>query len=252
MKILCLADLHISSRKDYRQKKHWIRGLITEYNPDVIVVAGDIFETGFYLRYNPYEKLSQISNIPFICVLGNHEFVDLSIQNTLDEYREKYDPQQYNVHYLDIIGHYDIKNVRFSGNVLWYDSKMRHYKDQSVYDWGGNPGLGNGYWLDRKIIDFDYKLENDKCVKQIKENIDPTKTNVLVTHCVPKETINGHIPNELNIFSGMKNLLKDIDVQYSISGHTHKRIIGLDEHNTYCINVGNDYYLPYHHYVLEI
>ena len=53
MKILCLADLHISSRKNCKQKIRWIKGLVNEHSPDVIVIVGDVFESGFYLRYNP-------------------------------------------------------------------------------------------------------------------------------------------------------------------------------------------------------
>jgi len=248
MKILCLADLHINSRKDCRQKIHWVKGLVTDNNPDVIVIAGDIFESGFYLRYNPYEKLSQITDVPIICVLGNHEFVDMTVENTLKEYCQLYNPQKYNVHYLDIIGHYDIGNVRFSGNVLWYDGSMKEYDTQDIYEWG------NGYWLDKKIIGFDYEIEHNKCIKQIDEHFDENKTNVLITHCVPHKDINGHLPSELNAFSGIKDFFetRHCNYSYSISGHTHKRVVGLERGGCKCINIGNDYYPPYDYYLLEI
>lgn len=251
MKILCLSDLHICGSIDLKYKYHWIEKLLDD-SIDIIVISGDIFEFHYQYMINPYQKLSKITDKPIICVLGNHEFVDNTIQDTLKYYQDLYEPNKYNVHYLDVCGHYDINNFRFVGNVLWYDAEMRQYDDQSVYDWGGNKGTGNGYWLDRCIIDFDYKKENKSCVKQIKKNISSEKENILVTHCVPIEKMNGHILNKLNIFSGMKDLLKDINVQYSISGHTHKRIIGLQVYNTFCINIGNDYYPPYLHYVLEV
>ena len=248
MKILCLADLHCSTSKKRRQKFNWIRSLVNQYNPDVIVIAGDIFENDAVFRFDPYEKFNQITDgkISVICTLGNHEFAYQPIERVHLAYMDKYNPKKYNVHYLDCIGHYDIGDVRFVGNVLWYNGDMKWRENQNIYDWG------DGRWLDKTIVDFDYEKENQRCVDQIMRNLSTDKTNILVTHCLPHEDLNGHAPSDLSAFSGMKNLLKDVDVAYSISGHTHWRVVGKELESVDCINIGNDYNPPYYHYLLEI
>lgn len=249
MKILCLADIHVRNKNNRKQKFHWIDKKIKETNPDVIVIAGDIFENDQIYNQNPYMLLSDLTDnkIPIVCVFGNHEFVYHTLEQVHNKYKELYEPEKYNVHYLDICGHYDVGDVRFVGNILWYDGSLKCYEDQNLYDWG------YGGWLDRLIVDFNIEESHQNCVQQIKKNIDPNKTNILVTHCVPHIDLNGHPRNSVfNAFSGVDNLLKDIDVKYSISGHTHMRIIGLEREGTMCLNVGNDYDPPYEYFLLEV
>ena len=247
MKILITSDLHIMSIKDINLKLSFLERMRELDDPDVIVLAGDIFESNFIYKKNPYKELSKLfPDIPVICTLGNHEFVDHTVDSVKEKYTKKYDPDTYDVHYLDICGSKVIDDVNFVGNVLWYDGSMKQYKGQNIYDWG------NGCWLDKRIVGFDYEMENHNCVTQIKENIKDDLTNVLVTHCLPHKDLNGHIEGELSAFSGMKNLLKDINVEYSICGHTHKKVIGLEREGCYCVNVGNDYYPPFEYFLLEI
>jgi len=252
MKILCLADLHIHKSKDRKQKFHWIRELVQFNNIDAIVIAGDVFESWEVFRSDPYQLLGEITDnkIPVICCLGNHEFVDDTVDQVLKAYKDKYNPQKYNVHYLDICDHFDIGKVRFLGNVLWYDGSLRAKEDQNLYDWAWP-----GSWLDKRIIKFNYEMEHSNCIKQINNVLKTSEgyTTVLVTHCVPHIELNGHDRNGIfNAYSGVKNLLKDSKVNYSISGHTHKRVIGLTLEGCECVNIGNNYYPPYEYYVLEV
>jgi len=248
MKILCLADLHIRNNTDAKTKIHWAKRLFKSKSPDVVVISGDIFEANMGYKKNPYKLLSEITNNekPIVCTLGNHEFVDHTVISVLSNYIKKYKPELYNVHYLDVVNHYDIGDIRFLGNVLWYDGSMKVNKNQRITDWG------NGCWLDKRIVNFNYLIENRICVNQIKNSISEEKTNVLVTHTLPHSTINAHEESELSAFSGMKNLLKDINVQYSISGHTHRRMCNIQLEDVKIVNVGNDYYPPYQFYLLEI
>ena len=134
--------------------------------------------------------------------------------------------------------------------MLWYDGSLKCFEDQNLYDWGG------GGWLDRRIIDFDYLKEHNKCKKQIDMVLSKTDkdiTKILVTHCVPHIDMNGHARNSLfNAYSGVENLLENRKIDYSISGHTHYRVMGVTREGCDCINVGNDYYSPHEYHLLEI
>jgi len=250
MKILCLSDLHISYDMDSDDYPHhkWIKEQL-ECKPNVIVLTGDIFESQFQSRINPYKYLNELFNgITTICTFGNHEFVNETVDSVKKYYLDLYNPK-YDVHYLDIIKHYDIDNVRFLGNVLWYDGSLSNMFEQDLTT------FADGRWLDRYIRDFDFIKENKICVDEIKDSVDINKTNILCTHCVPHHQLNVWYDEEksdFNAFSGMYDLLKAIDVQYAICGHTHRKIVGRVIHGCECVNTGNDYYAPFSSYLLEI
>ena len=242
MKILSFADLHITDI--YHSSLDMVKKCVNEYNPDVVTISGDIFDEK---NLNPYKCLAKkIGDIPVICCLGNHEFAYRSVEETLNFYREKYNPEKYNVHYLDIVGHFCLENFNFVGNVLWYDGSLKNV-------WNQSDEIIDG-WLDSTIENFNWKIENRKCVEQInlKEN-NPEEFNgyniektILVTHCVPHIDLNLFSfegMSEYNMYSGMKNLFEQLEKKIDIAfcGHTHRRtcktIDGVD-----CVNIGNDYY----------
>ncbi len=251
MKILCLADLHrvTTDILALKEQDRWIRSLIEECNPNVVVITGDIFENNS--GFNPYEDLYNLfQGIPVICTLGNHEFIYDTIENVLKKYKDDYEPK-WNVHYLDIIGHYDIDNIRFFGNVLWYDGTTASVANQNLADFAG------GKWLDKVIMDFNPKNECEKCVEQIMNNQpNDNQIGILCTHTVPAKDINGHfqdgIAQPFDAFSGVSWLLDKVKCDYAISGHTHRRVIGKEINGVKCINTGNDYFPPFKHFLLEI
>lgn len=242
MNVLCFSDLHISGKLSYQIEQ--AKKCCKEYRPDVITISGDIFED---FNINPYKELSKISDdIPIICCLGNHEFAYGTVEKTHEFYRKNYNPEKYNVHYLDIIGHKCVENINFVGNVLWYDGSLKDV-------WNQGDKIIDG-WLDYTIKNFDWKEENKKCVQQIncQEN-NPLyndewkiEKTFLVTHCVPHIDLNlfsleGF--SEYNMYSGMKNLFSQLDkkIDYAVCGHTHRRVCKTID-GTDCVNVGNDYY----------
>lgn len=212
--------------------------LYNKVQPDVVVITGDIYE----YNVNPkkiYPDLAAVfPDVPVVCCLGNHEFFYKTPKGTLKDYRHFYDPDKYNVHYLDVVNKVDVDNVRFVGNVLWYDGSMSTCKDQNLYDFAGKR------WMDCSILDFDPAIECQNNINKIRDNIDKSKTNILCTHCVPHYKLNGHYSKSfslINAYSGVFDLLDRIKVQYSFSGHTHWRL-NMQLGETFCYNCGNDYY----------
>ena len=251
MKILALSDLHIETKKDMIRLKNSLIEKVDLNTIDLIIITGDIFEPAY--GGNPYKQLADyFDNKKVICTLGNHEFIGRTIDKTIDFYRRSYQPDKYDVHYLDVIDYIDIGNLRFIGNVLFYDGSTKTISTQDVGDFSG------AGWTDKHIVNFDYKLECAKNIEKIKENVEIDKINILCTHCIPHWKLNGHVvddsnyENALNAYGGVADLLERINVNYSFSGHTHWRMIGKFINNCYCVNVGGNMFRPINYHVMDI
>jgi predicted MPP superfamily phosphohydrolase len=259
MRILFLADLHIYNKQKLLQHKGWIDQVIVDNDPDVVVILGDIFETS-YKKINPYKKVAEIvGDRKAICVLGNHEFYHKTVNSVMDEYREMYNPDKYDVHYLDVVDSYDVGNVHFFGNVLWYDGSLSNVpQDLSSF--------ANGAWCDKYIHGHDL-LFSRECMSnfiKIQDNMGTEdQINILCTHCVPHKSLNGHFnnpPSPYNAYSGVSDLffrlMKDGEekcgIDYAFSGHTHWKVDEVDLYGCKCFNVGNDYYAPHNYYILDV
>ena len=251
MKILCLADLHRleTDRIAMVEQDEWLEGLLREHSPDVVVIAGDVFEANSKLH--PYEELAAIfHDLPVICTLGNHEFWYRTVSQVLDKYRDLYDPAKWNVHYLDVVGGFDVDHAHFFGNVLWFDGSMSTVPGQNI------DSFADHMWRDYEIRDFDWRSACANCVEQIKANQPKDwQTGILVTHAVPHSALNGHmsqVTSKYNAYSGVSWLLDETEPDYAVCGHTHHHVVGKVIRRVRCVNVGNDYFPPFRHYLLEI
>lgn len=244
MRFLCLSDLHIVDENSSQLNQ--VKELLEKFNDiDVILITGDIFDTR---DLNPYEELSKL-NKPIVFCLGNHEFAYSSVHATHNFFFHNYNPNKWNVHCLDILGHYTIGNVNIIGNVLWYDGSLKSFPDQS--------DKIDSSWLDSTIFQFNYKEENKKCIEQIsRSENNPSKNEetgekidytILLTHCVPHVNMNVFTIEKplsiYNMYSGVDNLFVKIPIKidYAICGHTH-RYAKEDIQGIHCINIGNDYF----------
>lgn len=249
MNILVMSDLHLhfwnkeSAIKHYKQALY--NQILSKKEFDCIVISGDIWEYDFVGKaINPYKFLSEIFNVncPIICCLGNHEFAYKDVDSVLKWFNSFTD--RYNIHLLDIEGHFTYNNINFVGNVFWYDNSL-----------GTNPlsqpDRIDKSWLDSTIEEFIPSIENKKCKDQILQNInsDSNITNILVTHTVPHKELNWFSVNQpyslYNQYSGCSDFLKELkNVSWSFSGHTHKRM-SMSIYNINCVNPGNDYFDEY-------
>lgn len=239
MKILATSDLHIS-HPDSNQLL-MLQKLVKKEAPDVVTISGDIYD---YRGISPFEEFERLE-VPVIFCLGNHEFAERGITNTLSYYHICNNVD--NVKCLDIENYVDINGVRFVGNVLWYDGSLSER-------WDVQTRLNTiaETWLDCTIKNFNPVVENRKCINQIKDALkDYSGKSVLVTHTVPYWKLNRWsftTPDGLyNIYSGVKDLFQndDINVDVAVCGHTHrKEKLEYNKDNKYirCYNIGNDYF----------
>lgn len=245
MRILFLSDLHMTDNcyMPLDNSKRMLGNVRDRTNPDVVAISGDVHE--FDNKGNPYKALAGIfRSVPVVFCLGNHEFLLHTVQDTLERYKNQYNPGKYDVHCLDVLGHWDFRDVRFVGNVLWYDGSMSTIKNQDLYNWGDYS------WADRLIKKFDFAEENRACQEQIlaalKLPSEGVNHKILLTHCVPHYGLNWHMFKEnspYNAYSGNRDFLKqvkDLGVEYAVSGHTHKKMDG-EIYGIKCRNVGSDY-----------
>ena len=260
MKILCTSDLHMQHKHERVIDK--LRELVAQQKPDVLVIAGDIVESSWH-NCNVYKLLSiAFPDTTVIFVLGNHEFFYCTVEETRGFYERTYKPNKYDVHCLDVVGHYDVEGVRFVGNVLFYDGSMKSDSNQNLSK------FADGRWADRTIKNFDWEEECRLNIARIKDNLpgpeDEIKTTILVTHCVPHVKLNTHTMSQFNAYSGVDNLFDRLSpklgigshgIDWAVCGHTHRRSVGLRLNGCNCVNVGNDYYwntLRVESYLIEL
>ena len=247
MKILFTSDLHIIN-STMHQQLGIVRKKIKKEKPDVLVVSGDVSDD-IYIKA---DDLLGFLDVPVVYCLGNHEFVRNemganTVENTLNFYKSKIGKN--NAHCLDVEGHFDIGNVRFVGNVLWYDGTLSNRPDADA-----NIRNISRHWLDSMIADFRPVEEHKKCVAQIVGNLKDIgdKKAVLVTHCVPHRELNWFDRNEpmsiYNAYSGVANFFDKNGVypDVALCGHTHKEMkyvhVSPKGRETRCSNIGNDYF----------
>lgn len=233
MKILVFSDLHISryGSPQFLQMKD----NVDRQKPDLVLISGDVCESSvFNPFYNPFEELETL-NVPVVFCLGNHEFAYQKVDDVVKRY-SMLQSRAKNVFCLDVIDRFEFKDVCVVGNVLWYDGSLYHGK------WDGKI-VSN--WLDSKIIGFDPRLENKRCVGEIEEALKGMegKTRILLTHCVPDRLLNAFDVDTpfsvYNAYSGVDKLLDRLNVDFAYCGHTH-RPAECRINNIQCFNVGND------------
>jgi predicted MPP superfamily phosphohydrolase len=251
MNLFVTSDLHLYSKGSIKRVKKWVKEMLEENDKeiDAIVVTGDIFEPKSDV--SPYKDLQYAFDLdlPIICCLGNHEFFFRGIDKTLAFYKEKYKPEKYNVHYLDIIDHYDIGKYRFLGNVLWFDGSTATITGQDI------SSFADGGWPDKLIPDFDWGKECDKCIDKIINSRSNDLINVLCTHCVPHKKLNGHLykhSHPFNAYSGVDDLLERCKFDYSFCGHTHYRLDPVYINGCRGENVGCGKFYPLQYSIVEI
>jgi len=239
MRILCLADLHLPPDGADALSHHHLDGVLRNVGPlDLVLLAGDLFESDGPREFipdwrNPYAILADwFPDLPVLFVLGNHEFFRRSVAQTHAFFRRAYDPDRWNVHCLDLVGHYDCGSLRILGNVLWYDGSLAWRPDQRLLD------FADGNWMDCTIRQFDPVAEHRRCLAAIRQHHSPDRPNLLLTHTAPHRRLALQPPTQFSAFSGCANLLDQLPFAFAVCGHTHLRNLGCEIDGCRCVNPG--------------
>lgn len=114
MKIWIFSDIHLGLND---AKQGFIPFPVVE-DADLLIVAGDVSDS----IINSVEWIKKISKkVKTIFVPGNHEYYDLSIENTLKYIEENRIGENYFILNNDSV---IIDNVKFIGSTLWTDFKV--------------------------------------------------------------------------------------------------------------------------------
>jgi len=200
MKIFATSDLHISNPDS--EQFSILKYKVEKEDPDIVVICGDIYDT---LDVDPFSELATLGK-PVVFCLGNHEFAYQKYGDVINRYAclqmQHLDEK---VYCLDVLADgIEIDDVKFVGNVLWYDgslSERMDVKDKLKHI--------DKNWLDNTIIDFDAVKENKIGIDLIKRAMTGwnDKRSVLVTHTVPYWKLNQfsyETPMSVyNIYSGV-------------------------------------------------
>jgi len=254
-RILCLSDLHINVKPEELERGFMhphaqkVLDLANTVNPDAVVLTGDTIVPDALSHLNLLLRQMFPGDYPVILTLGNHEFWGRTFDETLDVVGKLATSAEGRFHYLDHESNFVFRGLNFLGGALFFDGSMRFSENQGITPWDG--------WNDWMIkgIENRYRDFNRFYTTRIRRDWTRTGCNVLCTHHLPDERLNGHVPSRYNFYSGMKNFLDELPhdgntPQYVVCGHTHRRIIGEVVPGFMCVNVGSDYG-KLQHYVLE-
>lgn len=255
-RILCLSDLHINVQPEALESgivhpfARQVAELAEEVNPDVVVLTGDTIVPNTLEHLNSLLRQMFPGDYPVVLTLGNHEFWGRTFDETLDVVGKLATFGDERFHYLDHESNFVFRNLNFVGGTLFFDGSMRISESQKITPWDG--------WNDWMIkgIEKRYRDFNRFYMERIRQYWNRERINVLCTHHLPHERLNGHAPSHYSFYSGMKDFLSELPhdentPQYAICGHTHRRVIGEILPGFMGVNVGNDYG-KLQHYILEI
>jgi Icc-related predicted phosphoesterase len=196
---------------------------------DILLLAGDIATSPIGYRLF-LEKIREISSIPIVAVLGNHEFYGHDIKTALKEYKNACKNIK-DFHLLEN-RYVDFGDVRVIGATLWTD-----------YNKGVDAHLAINNMTDFRVITIDGEKSSfllcteimnryKKSVAYIKRSLEYANCReiktVVLTHHAPSyrsvhERYKGQSLNSCFV-SDLSNLIMDKYPQYWVNGHIHNHM----------------------------
>lgn len=204
MKVAAIGDIHVRAEAAgmYRD---WFKQISQE--ADVLVLAGDLTDTGEVPEAEVLAKELEACTIPVVCVLGNHDYDKGNQQAITDAVKRE------NIWILEGQG-VVIQGVGFAG-VKGFGGgfgtlMLASFGEEGIKSFV-NEAVQDALKLDTALS----KLDTDNYLKH----------KVVVTHYAPvRETVVGE-PEEIFPFLGSSHLAETIDrrqVAAAFHGHAHK------------------------------
>ncbi|QEN03358.1 phosphoesterase [Thiospirochaeta perfilievii] len=213
MKIQILSDLHLEF--DYR-----------DYNftkCDLLILAGDIHTGTKGLEWIQ----QQVSDIPVIYVMGNHEYYGYCYPSLLNKCRGI--AKGSNIHLLENDS-ITIQNITFHGATLWTDFNLFGNPEIAQFECDRNMNDSRLIRLDENYAKFKAAITKEIHIQSIKwlaKSLNNSKTdkNIIVTHHAPtfksiapryKES-----PITPGFTSNLENIIHNYNPDLWVHGHVH-------------------------------
>jgi predicted MPP superfamily phosphohydrolase len=128
MKIIWLTDIHLNFIKD--DKIHRYCQSILTYQPDMVLVAGDIAEAPTVTYYLSF--IAEQLQCPIYFVLGNHDYYKGAIASTRDEVAQLVAQSSW-LNYLPLSGVVELsQSTALVGHDSWSDGRYGNYETSKV------------------------------------------------------------------------------------------------------------------------
>lgn len=213
MKILVLSDLHIEFEA-YQ---------VDRLGADVVVLAGDVHVKDKGLKW----AINNISNIPVIYVMGNHEFYGSAYPKLVDKLKEE--SKGSNIHILEKDS-VSIDGVNFLGCTLWTDfnlfgdSRKDGYQCQQVMTDYKKIRLSPRFSKIRSIDIFSIHRKSLNWLTNKLSELEGQK-NIVVTHHAPslRSVPDYYKDNVISAAyaSNLENVIEKHNPRAWIHGHLH-------------------------------
>lgn len=262
-----ISDLHLDywikmiphSPKLVKTISLFIRDVLKPKGGDVLVLAGD---TGHYFVQDA-ELIKQLKTIykEVVIVTGNHDMYLVSHNQQKKYHQHSYERIDEMRDFCDLIGvHYlegttvDIDGLIIGGTGMWYnlesDDRLARWNiemnDANLIMDGQEPiKYDYGYGSYKKVSRWDSQEHYLKEVERLKQ-LEYQGVDVLVTHVLPVilpeyKMVEKYRGDKNNIFYMSNNIdiVKAIDPQVTIFGHTHENYdLNIDDYWFVCNPLG--------------
>jgi len=232
MKFCLISDTHRGfSSKQATLLKEMLEQ-VAEEKPDIILHAGDVGSHKIHQRFDFWKSLRRtpgLESIPVVFVFGNHDYWDKGTRWAETFHK---DMERFNV--IGLQGSmYSVPETSISifGFTGWYKQDNDFTND------------------DKHILNFSYEFFRTRANRHIEQTLElveksRAKTKILLTHFDfiedPKRD------NDLQEQPGLLSVFSDVD--YIISGHSHRQVNGMvvreEPKRTVYFNPGGGYEDP--------
>ncbi len=210
MQIEIVSDLHLTFDKD--QGVDYLTSLIPKEETRILVVAGDVGESHWWLQAKQYLDILCDKYPHVLFVAGNHDYYGTTLPEGDERFREL-DNLIENFHFIER-ELFELDGVKFAGCSLWFkeDSKSFRY-ERLMNDFGMIPDL--------KPEVYD---RNKASVEFLRHDV-PKDTDVVITHHMPSQRsvhrkYAGNVCNRF-FLCAIDDIILDLQPKYWIHGHTH-------------------------------
>lgn len=216
-----LSDLHVDPSAS------WAPSIKPEF--DVLVVAGDVFESDMERSISWTAQLA--ADRPAVFVPGNHEFWGRTIEAELEQAERRAAVE--GVTLLNGQGWVDVAGANFAGGTLWTDLRLNQPEGTLFYPREfGEPIDVRGAGIDRRAKGRDiaarHQAEAGILEAILDPEIAPEGPRIVVTHYAPHvEVLPRHLWDHPSAAASASDLghLTDIGaVHLWICGHVHRSV----------------------------